>query len=254
MMAHCVSLVSEGVFQEFPTLRFGFIEGGICWAPYVMWRLDRMYPSLKAEVPYLSKKPSEYILSNCYFSTQPIEEPDEREHLVQMFEMLHAEKTVIFASDYPHWDFDNPLTVLSFLPPAMKRHLCRQRGRLLRTARVLQSHTTRERIDVDLHHQVADWSAVAPYVPRAALAGGPKVRPGAHGFRSVGAPARGEGHDPAQVKEHYLDARGIDTAIWRQSARAWRAAQSVGGGDARAINDWTLETWVRPFRCYRGSI
>ncbi|MGH2461200.1 MAG: amidohydrolase family protein, partial [Chloroflexota bacterium] len=41
MMGHCVSLVSEGVFDVFPTLRFGFIEGGICWAPYVMWRLDR---------------------------------------------------------------------------------------------------------------------------------------------------------------------------------------------------------------------
>ena len=123
MMAHCVSVISEGLFEEFPGLRFGFIEGGICWAPYVMWRLDRMYPALKAEVPHLKKLPSEYILSNCYFSTQPIEEPDERRHLVQMFEMLHADRTVIFASDYPHWDFDNPLTVLSFLPPAMKRRI-----------------------------------------------------------------------------------------------------------------------------------
>ena len=94
-----------------------------------MCRLDRMYPALKAEVPYLSKKPSEYILSNCYFSTQPIEEPDEHEHLLQMFEMLHAEKTVIFASDYPHWDFDNPLTALQFLPPATEAaHLRRQRA------------------------------------------------------------------------------------------------------------------------------
>jgi uncharacterized protein len=123
MMAHCVSVISEGLFEEFPTLRFGFIEGGICWAPYVMWRLDRMYPAFKTEVPWMKKLPSEYILSNCYFSTQPIEEPDERQHLLQMFEMLHAEKTVIFASDYPHWDFDNPLTVLSYLPPGMRRRI-----------------------------------------------------------------------------------------------------------------------------------
>jgi predicted TIM-barrel fold metal-dependent hydrolase len=123
MMAHCVSVVSEGLFEEFPTLRFGFIEGGICWAPYVMGRLDRIYPALKAEVPRLKKLPSEYILGNCYFSTQPIEEPDERQHLVQMFEMLHAEKTVIFASDYPHWDFDNPLTLLSYLPASMRRRI-----------------------------------------------------------------------------------------------------------------------------------
>jgi predicted TIM-barrel fold metal-dependent hydrolase len=123
MMAHCVSLVAEGVFEEFPTLRFGFIEGGICWAPYVMWRLDRMYPALKAEVPYLKMLPSEYILRNCYYSTQPIEEPENGKHLLQMFEMLHAEKTVIFASDYPHWDFDNPLTAFNFFPPNLKRRI-----------------------------------------------------------------------------------------------------------------------------------
>lgn len=123
MMGHCVSLVAEGVFEEFPRLRFGFIEGGICWAPYVMGRLDRLYTALKAEVPYLTKRPSEYILDNCYFSTQPIEEPDNHEQLLQMFAMLRAEKTVIFASDYPHWDFDNPLTAFSFFPRDLKRRI-----------------------------------------------------------------------------------------------------------------------------------
>jgi predicted TIM-barrel fold metal-dependent hydrolase len=123
MMGHCVSLVSEGVFEEFPTLRFGFIEGGICWAPYVMWRLDRLYSALKTEVPYLKRLPSEYVISNCYFSTQPIEEPDDSRQLLQMFEMLHAEKTVIFATDYPHWDFDNPLTAFSFFPAALRRRI-----------------------------------------------------------------------------------------------------------------------------------
>jgi predicted TIM-barrel fold metal-dependent hydrolase len=123
MMGHCVSMVAEGVFEEFPTLRFGFIEGGICWAPYVMWRLDRLYPALKAEVAYLKKLPSEYILNNCYFSTQPIEEPDNPRQLLQMFEMLRAERTVIFATDYPHWDFDNPLTAFSFFPAALRRRI-----------------------------------------------------------------------------------------------------------------------------------
>jgi len=98
-------------------------HGGICWAPSVMWRLDCLYPALKVEVPHLKRLPSEYILSNCYFSTQPIEEPDNHDHLLQMFEMLHAEKTVIFASDYPHWDFDNPLTAFSFFPSHLKRRI-----------------------------------------------------------------------------------------------------------------------------------
>ena len=74
-------------------------------------------------MPHLKKLPSEYILDNCYFSTQPIEEPDNAEHLMQMLEMLRAEKTVVFASDYPHWDFDNPLTAFKFFPADLKRRI-----------------------------------------------------------------------------------------------------------------------------------
>jgi predicted TIM-barrel fold metal-dependent hydrolase len=123
MMAHCVSLLSSGVFEEFPTLKFAFIEGGTVWAPYVMGRLDRLYPALKAEVPYLAMRPSEYLLRNCYFSTQPIEEPDDHHRLIQMLRMMRAEKTVVFASDYPHWDFDNPLTAFTFFPAELKRRI-----------------------------------------------------------------------------------------------------------------------------------
>lgn len=123
MMAHCASLVCEGVFEEFPTLKFLFIEGGMCWAPYVMWRLDRIYPALKQEVFYLKKKPSEYIVNNCYFSTQPIEEPENSEQLIQVLRMMQAERTVVFASDYPHWDFDNPLTAFARFPADLKRRI-----------------------------------------------------------------------------------------------------------------------------------
>jgi uncharacterized protein len=123
MMAHCSSMLTEGVFEEFPTLRFGFIEGGICWAPHVIGRLDRSYPALKAEVPWLTKRPSEYVVGHLYWSTQPIEEPENSEHLLWMLEMMHADRTVIFATDYPHWDFDNPLTAFSAFPAALKRRI-----------------------------------------------------------------------------------------------------------------------------------
>jgi predicted TIM-barrel fold metal-dependent hydrolase len=123
MMASCISLVADGAFEEFPTLRFVFIEGGVCWAPYVMWRLDRLYPALKAEVPYLKKLPSEYVLGHCYFTTQPIEEPEDPRQLLEMFAMLRAERTALFASDYPHWDFDNVQTAFASLPADLKRRI-----------------------------------------------------------------------------------------------------------------------------------
>jgi uncharacterized protein len=105
-----------------------------------MGRLDRLYTTLKQEVPYLKRLPSDYILSNCYFSTQPIEEPDDHQQLLHMLAMLHAERTVVFASDYPHWDFDNPLMAFNFFPPDLKRRIFVDNVVDLYGPRLLQPH------------------------------------------------------------------------------------------------------------------
>ena len=59
-------------------------------------------------------------------------------------------------------------------------------------------------VDVDLHHQIADWKAVAPYVPEGLRwrvlrpAGPPMAR---HGYKAVGvAPPRGKAVDPARLR------------------------------------------------------
>jgi predicted TIM-barrel fold metal-dependent hydrolase len=124
MMGHCASMLTDGVFEEFPNLRFGFIEGGVVWAPHVIGRLDRTYRALKTELPWLKKLPSEYFVGRLFWSTQPIEEPTENpDHLLAMLEMMRADRTVIFATDYPHWDFDNPLTAFSHLPADLRRRI-----------------------------------------------------------------------------------------------------------------------------------
>ena len=123
-MAQAVSLLVEGVFEEFPTLKFALVEGGFGWVPAVSGRLDRLYPALKREVPHLTRKPSEYVRDHFYFSTQPIEEPADPRHFQQLFEMVNGEHRVMFATDFPHWDFDNPMTVLRNLSPEVRRRVC----------------------------------------------------------------------------------------------------------------------------------
>jgi predicted TIM-barrel fold metal-dependent hydrolase len=122
-MAHLVSLVMEGVFERLPGFRFLFIEEGLSWAPHVTWRLDKDYKGNRSECPWLTRLPSEYIHDHCYYSTQPIDEPAKPEHLVHLLEMIDASRTVLFATDYPHWDFDNPKVALSHVPVEMRERI-----------------------------------------------------------------------------------------------------------------------------------
>ncbi|NHN30796.1 amidohydrolase family protein [Paenibacillus agricola] len=122
-MAHVNSLVCEGVFEKFPQLKFVAIEGGISWMPHLMWRMDKNFKALRSTVPWLKRRPSEYIREHIYLTSQPIEEPDDPKHLVQIFEMIGADKRVMFSTDYPHWDFDNPMMAMPPMPREMKRRV-----------------------------------------------------------------------------------------------------------------------------------
>ena len=129
--AQVVSLVCEGVFQKFPRLKFALLEGGFAWAPHVMWRLDKNWKGLRAECPWLDRKPSEIILEHFRFASQPIEEPDDDRHLLQIFEMMRADRTLLFATDYPHWDFDSPQQAFPRLPTDLKRRIFAENAREL---------------------------------------------------------------------------------------------------------------------------
>src|SRR5262245_4124421 len=101
------SLVIEGVFERFPNLKVVIVEGGFAWLAPLAWRLDKLYERMRGEVQHLKRKPSEYIREHIWVTTQPIEEPAEPTHLFDMMEWIGWDR-LLFASDYPHWDFDDP--------------------------------------------------------------------------------------------------------------------------------------------------
>lgn len=106
--AHLISLIFEGVFERFPNLRIAFVEGGFGWAPHVVWRMDKEFKGLRQQAPHLKRLPSQYVRDHIKFTTQPIEEPEKTEHLLQLIDMLGGPEMLMYASDFPHWDFDPP--------------------------------------------------------------------------------------------------------------------------------------------------
>jgi hypothetical protein len=107
------SLILEGVFERIPTLKVVLIEGGMAWAAALGWRLDAQWKKLKQELPHLKRAPSEYIRTNVWFTTQPIEEPEPRTQLAETFDWIGWDR-ILFATDYPHWDYDDPAQALPF--------------------------------------------------------------------------------------------------------------------------------------------
>ncbi len=107
MQTQMMSLVLDGVCEHFPGLKFILIEGGVGWSISVKKRLDRLWQTMGVETPHVKRPPSEYINESFYFSTQPVEEPEVPEHLVNMFEQVGWDR-ILYASDYPHWDYDDP--------------------------------------------------------------------------------------------------------------------------------------------------
>jgi len=105
------SMVLEGVFERFPKLKVLIIEAGVAWMASLMWRLDNVWKKQRNEVYLCKQLPSDYIRNNIWITTQPIEEPEPRDQLLETLEWIGWDK-VCFASDYPHWDFDDPMFAL----------------------------------------------------------------------------------------------------------------------------------------------
>ena len=93
------------------------MEGGLAWLPGIMWRLDANWLGLRSEVPWLDRRPSEILRDHVRFTTQPLELIDGNDELLfAMLTAIGAPEILCFASDYPHWDFDDPNQMIRRFP------------------------------------------------------------------------------------------------------------------------------------------
>jgi len=102
--------------QRFPGTRVAMVEGGL--VPFVgfLWRLDANWKACRSEIPWCRRRPSDYVWEHVRFATQPLESPDDPAQLLAAIEFLRPAETLMYASDFPHWDFDEPEQTLRQLP------------------------------------------------------------------------------------------------------------------------------------------
>lgn len=121
--ANLTSLVLNGVFERFPDLRVVFAEFGFAWAVPLMWRMDMDWRRLRRETPWVRRPPSQYIRERVRFSFAPAEEGPPA-LMSRLLEMLGADRTLLFSSDYPHWDEVPDLdSAIGIVPPAFRERV-----------------------------------------------------------------------------------------------------------------------------------
>lgn len=123
-MVHMTNWILNGIPERFPKLKSVWVESGLAWIPFLMQRLDDQYLMRSSEAPQLKRLPSEYMRTNCWYTTQPMETSNLKA-LECTLEMINADRQLLFSSDWPHFDFDLPGMIydLPFLSEQTKRNI-----------------------------------------------------------------------------------------------------------------------------------
>jgi len=137
------SMISEGVFAKFPNLKVVAIESGVTWLSGFIWRADKTWKGVRAEVPWVTRAPSEILRDHVRFTMQPIDAADEREAILRLVDHLKSDRLFLFATDYPHWQFDGDAALPSGLPEDLSRRIMSENAlatypRLSRVGRAME--------------------------------------------------------------------------------------------------------------------
>ena len=122
-MVHLTNWIINGLPERFPKLPVLWIESGLAWVPFMQQRLDNEYLMRSSEAPNLKRLPSEYI-AEMFFTCQPMERTNMK-LLEATFDSISAPTQLLYASDWPHWDFDLPnvISELPFIDEQAKRNI-----------------------------------------------------------------------------------------------------------------------------------
>jgi predicted TIM-barrel fold metal-dependent hydrolase len=95
-----------GVLDRLPALKVAFLESGVGWVPYFVHRVHEHREKRPELLGAMTSDPREQIeRGQCWFSFEA-EEP-----LLAVYVEHLGHESLVYSSDYPHWDSDFPGTV-----------------------------------------------------------------------------------------------------------------------------------------------
>jgi predicted TIM-barrel fold metal-dependent hydrolase len=116
------SLIAEGVFAKFPGLKVVLMESGVTWLPGFMWRFGKDWRGVRSEVPWIDRPPADIVRDHVRLTIQPFDGPPDPAIVQRIMEHFGSDELLLFATDYPHWQFDGD----DALPPGLPEGLVRK--------------------------------------------------------------------------------------------------------------------------------
>lgn len=122
--SHVLSFIFEGVFQKFPNLTVVLMESGVTWLPAFMWRAIKTWRGMRVEVPWVDRSPAEIMRDHVRLTAQPFDGPPDPAQVDRLMNQIGSDQMLLFASDYPHWQFDGEAAVPDGFSEDLVNRLC----------------------------------------------------------------------------------------------------------------------------------
>jgi uncharacterized protein len=123
-----ISMVAEGLFQKFPSLRVSMLEIGFTWVPMWLWDMDRNWRGIRPEVPWMTTRPFEQVREHMRFSVAPFD-AESSDELARVIRWLGSDSLLMFATDYPHMHDDDLSVLLAAVPEESRGKLMAENAR-----------------------------------------------------------------------------------------------------------------------------
>lgn len=117
------NMITEGVLSKFPELKIVLLESGVTWLMPFLYRLQRTWKATRFEIPWVDVPPIQLVRHSVRLSCQPFDAPPEV--VPRVLDMLGSDDMLLWASDWPHWQYDGEEAIPPGIPDSLLPKLLR---------------------------------------------------------------------------------------------------------------------------------
>lgn len=128
---HLASFLAEGVFDRLENFVVVFADGAHDMLAPLIWRMDKDWRPTRHEMPWMQHLPTAYLRDHVRFVAHRLEGPDDPAMLAEWLEIGDAGSLLMFASNYPQWDYFDPREAFQGIPDALRARIMAENARAL---------------------------------------------------------------------------------------------------------------------------